>query len=352
VDYVVYGTGYGATLMLLGYAIRTWGPNWRFRDQDAHGYEQQELRSAQSAWARFSSGLGAIIATCGAVLAVLTFLLMFINPGDDIGVPVALGATGLILAAVAVWAWMYFSRYGTWGVLSVPQPLSRYEPVRYAAGTGDVRISNDLAVQSGNAGEPTSDEAEEEHDTDAEPVEDEAFADEFEARYSKYELHHPDDVEDETPAEVDEGEVTDQPQEAGETEGEAGKDDSQPAAEAREVGDEASRDVASKDESSPSEADTGPVSDQAMTADLESGEGDHDRPGVADVVAVDTDVDADDGLQIIPEAHQPNTDYEEPAEDAAAVAGESAEERSGREDALRRLRERRARRGMVENDDS
>jgi hypothetical protein len=336
--------------MLLGYAIRTWGPNWRFRNQDAHGYEQRELQSAQAAWSRFASGLGAIIATCGAVLAVLTFLLMLINPGDDIGVSVSLGATGLILAAVAVWAWVYFGRYGVWGFLSVPQPLSSYEPVRYASGAGSISASDDVADRGHHAGETASDlpEEDEGHDEFADIVEDEAFADEFEARYSKYELHHPDEHQDETSADTDREDDTGEPAEFGETGGEPHDVEWEAVEEPSEVVDQASGEpdthAAVQDEAPASEVDTVPEPDDSVTAVDESTEEDHlpESDEVVDVVDVDTEA----------EAHQPDTDDEVHEEDAAEPAGETAEERSGREDALRRLRERRARRGTVKNDDA
>jgi hypothetical protein len=345
--------------MLLGYAIRTWGPNWRFRDQDAHGYEQRELQSAQAAWSRFASGLGAIIATCGAVLAVLTFLLMLINPGDDIGVSVSLGATGLILAAVAVWAWMYFGRYGVWGVLSAPQPLSSYEPIRYASGAGSFPESGDVANLGDDAGETASElpEEDEGHDV-ADIVEDEAFADEFEARYSKYELHHPDEDQDETSADTDWEDDTGEPAEFGETGSEDHDVESEAVEEQAEVVDETSgdpdTDAAVPDEAPASEVDTVSEPDDSVTAVDKSTEEDHfpERDEVVDVVDVNTEADDEAELPVIPEAHQPDTDDEVHGEDVAEPAGETAEERSGREDALRRLRERRARRGTVQNDDA
>ena len=130
-DYVVYGTGYGATLMLLGYAVRTWGPGWRFRPDEEGAYDRREFRSARSSWMRFTTGLGAVIATAGAVLVLTTFLLMLLNPGDDTGRTVALVVTGLMLVGVAVWSWFFHDRFGSWGVVATPDALSSYEPMRY-----------------------------------------------------------------------------------------------------------------------------------------------------------------------------------------------------------------------------
>jgi hypothetical protein len=210
VDYVVYGTGYGATLMLLGYALRTWGPKWRYRDEDERAFASGELRSARAAWSRFTTGLGAVLATCGAVLILFTFALMLANPGDEVSEMVALIISGLLLIGVATWAWLYFSRFGAFGVTRSPLALTSQatEPIRY-----DDRQKQTVPAPAPVATASASDESDaldhEEDDSDLEefveevyePDEDEVA--EMEVRYSKFETHHPTEVETETSDEVE-----------------------------------------------------------------------------------------------------------------------------------------------------
>ncbi len=176
-DYVVFGTGYGATLMLIGYAVRTWGPGWRFREGEEGAYDRREYATARASWTRFTAGLGAVIATGGAVLVLVTFLLMLLDPGNSIGNIVALVVTGLMLIGVAVWSWLYFEKFGSWGVVSLPNALSSYQPLRYES-------SVSRADRPEEAPQPVQDEdeflGEDEFDEAHEADDDDQYEDEFE----------------------------------------------------------------------------------------------------------------------------------------------------------------------------
>ncbi len=341
-DYVVYGTGYGATLMLLGYAVRTWGPGWRFREGEEGAYDRREYATARASWTRFTAGLGAVIATGGAALVLATFLLMLLDPGNSIGNIVALVVTGLMLIGVAVWSWLYVEKFGSWGVLSLPNALSSYQPLRYDSGAP-------RADRPEEAREPAEDDDElvgdEVYDVargsaDHDEYEDEYEVDEFAARSSKYELHHPsgDDDEDERdhePAFVEDDRF----------EGQYAK------YEAHAFSDEAPLE--------PEDGDTGveeieeyvetltPEEVSADIADLDDDE--HER--VADTSLTGTrtgedDAGVDDPFEILPEAHD--------ATDLLPPAGDDDDgSTGGREAALRRLRERQARqRGERQSDDA
>jgi hypothetical protein len=352
--------------MLLGYAVRTWGPGWRFRDGDAAAYDRREFRTARSAWTRFTTGLGAVIATAGAALALVTFILMLVNPGDGIGSTIALSVTGLLLIAVAVWAWLFFTRFGAWGIVATPNALSSYEPAHYdsrAAKTpaGPAHVEADDAGDT--AGEDEAEELtydeDELVDEDAEGVEDDDA--EFAARYSKFELHHPEGEEEATvedgPEAVDEGRFEAQyskyeshhpvEEPAGDVEAETEREPEPEIEPIEEYVDTLTPEEVSED--IVDAADEEPVGDGDAEASIESYEDLIGRDASGDE-RTDAAVDAvdDDPLEVLPEAHGAG---ESSLDAGIERRGETREEASGREDALRRLRERQARRAQQRPDD-
>lgn len=342
-DYVVYGTGYGATLMLLGYAVRTWGPGWRFREGEEVAYDRRDYATARASWTRFTAGLGAVIATGGAALVLVTFLLMLLDPGNSIGNIVALVVTGLMLIGVAVWSWLYFEKFGSWGVVSLPNALSSYQPLRYDSSASQAGRPEDVP-------EPAEDEDEyigeeelaeaSEADFDDE-YEDDYELDEFAARSSKYELHHPsgedahEDVVDHEPSIVEDDRF----------EGQYAK------YEAHAFSDEEPHEPEDEDiDVEEIEEYVETLTPEEVSADIADLDDDEHEP-VADTSLTGTrtgeeDAGVDDPLEVLPEAHDA-TDLLPPAEDDESGAA------GGREAALRRLRERQARqRGERQNDDA
>jgi hypothetical protein len=328
VDYVVYGTGYGATLMLLGYALRTWGPKWRYQNEDERAFASGELRSAQAAWSRFTTGLGAVLATCGVILILFTFALMLANPGDDLSEMISLILSGLLLIGVAVWAWLYFSRFGAFGVTRSPDALTSYAtgPIRYddrqrqtTFGTNDVPAPD----SGGPVGGTDDHELEnlEIEDEVYEPDEDEMA--EMEARFSKFETHHPVEGDDdlyveETPVAADSQEDAD---DGAYVEAVADADDVQHADD--DTSDDVSDDgvdVYLQNVEEPETAATEVASDIAAEEHVE------DENSV------------NDGTAATPEVEEIESDQRPESTTPAA------ESQSGRDDALQRLRERQARR--------
>lgn len=201
-DYVVFGTGYGATLLLLGWALRTFAPNLRYQDSNDGSIMRADTILARISWRRFVAALGAVIATAGAVLIFVTMVLILINPGDDTGASIAWICFALILIVVAIWTWLYVGRYGSHGIL-----LERREEPTIFRSTR--RETADIAPAESSAAQETAgtDDTPEHHDeVDEEAMEDEVYDDvgahvydamawdEQESRYAKYQLHHPDNV--------------------------------------------------------------------------------------------------------------------------------------------------------------
>ena len=335
--------------MLLGYAVRTWGPGWRFRDGDAAAYDRREFRSARSAWRRFTAGLGAVIATIGAALVLLTFILMLVNPGDGIGSAVALSVTGLMLVGVAVWAWLFFSRFGGWGITATPDPLTSYAPAHY-----DSRDAMTSPMTARSQARVTDEPEEPEYDEDElldEEIDEDDEA-ELAARSSKFELHHPEGedaaepdeapstVEDEERFEADYSKYETHHPERETSPTQDGEEEMEPIGEYVDAltPEEVSEDIVDA-------ADEEPMDGNGSEAPIETYE---DLVGRAAADGMSGDVAEDDPLEVIPDAHDAGGSL---MVDQTEIYEETREDASGREDALRRLRERRAQRARQQRTD-
>ncbi len=115
-DYVLFGMGYGASLMLLGWALRTFGPQLKYshppQDDDV------DFQVEQRFWVRFIQGLGGVTAIAGTAMVLMTFVVVLVNPDDETGGLIALAIWAFILVAVVLWCWMYVRHYGLTGVWS------------------------------------------------------------------------------------------------------------------------------------------------------------------------------------------------------------------------------------------
>lgn len=326
-DYVVYGTGYGATLMLLGYAVRTWGPGWRFHEGDEVAYDRRDYVSARASWTRFASGLGAVIATGGAALVLVTFFLMLLDPGDDIGNIVALVVTGLMLVGVAVWAWLYFERFGSWGVVSLPSALSSHEPLRFDSTPSRSRREDETPESSGD------DDAfvDEDELDDGVGYDDDDGSEEFVARSSRYEVHSQSGARDEDQDGSVPGVIEDDRFAA-----QYAKYESHAPSERGQV--EADEDVEEVDEY------VGTLPPEEISEDIaDFDEAEKELVQVEEMTGTRTDVE-DDPLEVLPEAHEA-TGLLPPADD------ENDGSSGGRAEALQRMRERQARQRSERQDD-
>lgn len=182
--------------MLLGWALRTFGPALRYR-QNSESPTGADVLMARLSWRRFSSALGAVVSTAGIALTLMTFILILVNPGNVVGSRIAWGCFVLVLIAVAAWLWIYVGRFGIYGLMPErPEPATVFRSARPTP--EDARPSTEARPVA----PPVFDDIEEYVDDD-EPWYDDEYGDvndeELESRYAKYELHHPDEM-DETAA--------------------------------------------------------------------------------------------------------------------------------------------------------
>lgn len=124
-DYVLFGMGYGATLMLLGWALRTFGPEQKYKDVNPEDIDQTIL---QRRWVRFIQGLGGVIAISGTAFVLFTFVIMLVNPDDETGAFTSMVIWGFLTVAILIWCWFYVASYGTTGVWSRQSGYRAWQP--------------------------------------------------------------------------------------------------------------------------------------------------------------------------------------------------------------------------------
>lgn len=115
-DYVLFGMGYGASLMLLGWALRTFGPQLKYRKPPKDG--SAEFHVGQRFWVRFIQGLGGVVAIAGTALVLLTFVVVLVNPSDAAGSKLAIAFWAAVMISILVWCWFYVSKFGLAGIWS------------------------------------------------------------------------------------------------------------------------------------------------------------------------------------------------------------------------------------------
>lgn len=115
-DYVLFGMGYGASLMLLGWALRTFGPQLKYSRRPQE--DDVDFQVEQRFWIRFIQGLGGVIAIAGTTMVLMTFVVVLANPDDDTGGLIAMAIWAFITIALMLWCLMYVKHYGLTGVWS------------------------------------------------------------------------------------------------------------------------------------------------------------------------------------------------------------------------------------------
>lgn len=109
-DYLVFGVGFGATLVLVGWVLRQYGPRLRFRDS-ADAVLSAEQLLERNDWQRFCVALGALLSVGGAVMLLAPLVTMLIHPSDSVGTIIVGVIFVLSLIAVAGWIVMYVNQH-------------------------------------------------------------------------------------------------------------------------------------------------------------------------------------------------------------------------------------------------
>lgn len=319
-DYVVFGTGYGATLMLLGWILRTFGPDFRYRVADGDDLPGGDFLLGRISWRRFSAGLGTLLATIGMAFVLATFILILVNPSTRAGTWTAAVLFALTLVAAGVWSWLYVSRYGTFGI--VPErgredDVFRVEPApapaAVAAKPGSAPVAGPVLMPA-TASDEAGDAAQSPEALVAAPNKDES--DEHRIRMSRYQGHGPEDREADEPGDDDGADLADEDTEVN-AEDEAADDGVDEA----EAPDEDTGDL-------PAEIEDEPAGDEDVA---------DEAPDVADATADEPDQLPDATVEAVRSTDAPDDDGAGAEVDAPADAHRLEDTPEGRAEALRRI---------------
>lgn len=143
-DYVLFGMGYGASLMLLGWALRTFGPERKYKDVNPEDIDQTVL---QHRWVRFIQGLGGVIAIAGVAFVLFTFVIMLVNPDNEIGAFISMVIWGFLAIAILIWCWFYVASYGVTGIWSRHSGYRSIQPASIAYTKNDPSTSRSAIVK-------------------------------------------------------------------------------------------------------------------------------------------------------------------------------------------------------------
>jgi hypothetical protein len=117
----------GASLVLLGFGGRMFGPALRYRHSSAEGdvLKAEEL-VARVAWSRFCSSLGAAIAIGGMLLLAVTGVAMLLRLSDRAATVSVVLAVVAVIVLMALWSWAFVGRFGLYGIVAERQrPVAR-----------------------------------------------------------------------------------------------------------------------------------------------------------------------------------------------------------------------------------
>lgn len=129
-DYIIFGIGSSATLVLAGWLLREWGP--RLRDR---GPAEDEVLSASAlvsrmAWARFCATCGMAILICGVLIMLATLGAAFIAPTDRAATLAVISVFGLAVLLMLIWTGLYLRQFGALGII---RPREKPVPVEAQA---------------------------------------------------------------------------------------------------------------------------------------------------------------------------------------------------------------------------
>jgi hypothetical protein len=152
VDYVIFGIGMGASLVLFGFGSRTVGPSLRYRQSASSG---EVLRAdqlvAKIAWGRFCGSLGVTIAIGGVFLLAVTGIAMLLRLSDQTATICVVLAVLLVVVLMVVWAWAFVNRFGLYGIVTERELRTR----RQVLANDDAEPAATVPVTQSPASDPS-----------------------------------------------------------------------------------------------------------------------------------------------------------------------------------------------------
>ncbi len=145
-DYIIFGTGAGASLVLSGWVLREMGPRARDRKPEPDDMLTASELVVRMAWARFCGACGMALLTCGLTVLTVTGITIFLAPDDETGGLALLVVFGLCGIMMLMWTALYLRQFGALGLVrpkpTVDAPPSG-EPVPATRGREAVLVATD-----------------------------------------------------------------------------------------------------------------------------------------------------------------------------------------------------------------
>jgi len=116
-DYIIFGMGTGASLVLVGWLLRELGPRIRDRAPAEGTVLSGGELVMRMAWARFCGTCGMALLLCGLLILFVAGILTLLSPSDDLGTAVILAAFGLVVVLMLTWTALYLRQFGTQGIV-------------------------------------------------------------------------------------------------------------------------------------------------------------------------------------------------------------------------------------------
>jgi hypothetical protein len=116
-DYIIFGMGTGASLVLAGWLLRELGPRIRDRAPREDDVLSASELVVRMAWARFCATCGMALLLCGLLILLVTGVTIILAPADGIGAMAVLAAFGMAVLLMLTWTGLYLRQFGSLGVI-------------------------------------------------------------------------------------------------------------------------------------------------------------------------------------------------------------------------------------------
>ncbi len=116
-DYIIFGMGTGASLVLVGWLLRELGPRIRDRAPAEGTVLSGGELVMRMAWARFCGTCGMALLLCGLLTLLVAGILTLLSPSDDLGATIILAVFGLVVLLMLTWTALYLRQFGTQGII-------------------------------------------------------------------------------------------------------------------------------------------------------------------------------------------------------------------------------------------
>ena len=151
-DYIIFGMGTGASLVLVGWLLRELGPRIRDRAPAEGTVLSGGELVMRMAWARFCGTCGMALLLCGLLILLVAGILTLLSPSDDLGATIILAVFALVVLLMLTWTALYLRQFGTQGIVrrkvrdeTATVPAGEEEASETAEETGAVEPSEPAA---------------------------------------------------------------------------------------------------------------------------------------------------------------------------------------------------------------